>query len=78
MSTVYIIHSTGLGRYYTGMTMHLQRRIKQHRAGATRSVPRSNDWQLVWHQTVNSTTEARILEKRIKGRGAARFVDDQR
>ena len=76
MITVYIIHSSTLDRYYSGLPKHLRRRLKEHRAGRTRSIPASQDWTVVWTQTLNTTTEARQLEKQIKARGAQRFMQD--
>ena len=77
MHSVYIIHSLSLDRYYSGMTTNLRKRVKQHRSGRTRSVPASEDWIVVWSVTVDSSEAARALEKRIKSRGAKRFLEDQ-
>jgi putative endonuclease len=75
MITVYIIHSTQHNRYYVGITGNMARRLTEHRAGKTRSVPASDDWTLVWSQETEDHATARSLEKRIKGRGAERFLN---
>ncbi len=76
MFIVYIIHSVVLDQYYVGMTGDLARRLKEHRGGKTRSVPASTDWTVVWSVPIESSDGARELEKRIKGRGANRFLKD--
>jgi putative endonuclease len=77
MYTVYIIHSGVLDRYYVGMTRNMRVRLKQHRRGQTRSLPPGEDWAVIWSTNVDSGDEARALEKRIKARGAGRFLRDR-
>jgi len=78
MYTVYIIHSARHDRHYVGFTSTFRTRLKQHRAGATRSVPASDDWAVLWSTVVTDSAEARALEKRIKARGASRYLADHR
>jgi putative endonuclease len=77
MYTVYIVYSERFARHYSGMSTHLRKRLKKHRSGQTPSVPASEDWTVVWSRCVATAAEARVLEKRIKARGARRFLEDQ-
>jgi len=76
MFTVYIIYSAALKRHYTGMTHDLRSRLKKHKSGGTPSVPRTEDWIVVWSCSADSAADARNIEKRIKKRGASRYIAD--
>jgi putative endonuclease len=75
--TVYIIYSKALDRCYVGLSEYPRRRLRQHNHGTTFSTRRVSDWQIVWQRTVDDVDRARALEKRIKARGAARFLADE-
>jgi len=56
------------GTYYTGLTSHLQRRIRQHVNG---SLHRAYTYsrrpvRLVWSQEFQTLEEARMGEKKVK------------
>jgi len=74
--TVYILHSTTCNRFYTGHSQHFEHRLNQHNAGQTQSNKTCIPWSLVWKTELNSRAEAMALERKIKARGAARFLSD--
>ena len=76
MYHVYILYSPSLDRYYTGMSKFTAKRERQHRKGQSPWTSSANDWEIVWRTEVTSSSEARALEKKIKGRGAKRFLAD--
>ncbi len=62
------------GRYYTGITNDIERRLKEHRSGASRSTVRYGVIELVWSKTFRDRKEAREWEVRIKKKGAGRWL----
>ena len=76
MYYAYILKSLKHGRYYTGHTDDLDERLKQHNNGETRSTKSGIPWERVFERECASRAEAMQLEKKIKKRGAKRFLDD--
>ena len=70
----YILWSASLHRHYVGFSARGQQRLQEHRNGHTDWTSRTNDWQSVWEQAVGTSAEARVLERKIKARGAQRFL----
>ena len=75
---VYILYSAQLGRFYTGHSKYHWKRQRQHRAKNTHWTGQANDWREVYDCRVDTRAEASALEKKIKARGAKRFLDDLR
>ena len=63
-------------RYYVGISTRKLRRKREHLRGQSRWTSRAKDWREVWSTQVAAVRDARALEKRIKGRGAGRFLQD--
>ena len=72
----YIIYSKKVGKYYIGHTENIIKRVQDHRSGLSKWTSKSNDWILVYSITHDSRKDAITLEKRIKKRGASRWLDD--
>jgi len=70
---VYILKSDQ-GRYYTGMTNDLARRMKEHRSGESVTTRRYQNIILVWVKVFRERKEAREWEVRIKKKGAGRWL----
>jgi putative endonuclease len=66
MAFVYILESLKDGRFYTGSTIDLTRRLKQHRAGKVRSTKFRLPVKLVYFEAVASSAEARQREMFLK------------
>ena len=77
MITVYILFSETLNKFYTGQTEDFERRLTEHNRGKTAFLAKGVPWKLVWRFEVVSRSEALVLEKQIKARGAKRFLFDQ-
>jgi putative endonuclease len=71
---VYILKNSS-GKFYTGQTNDLENRIVRHNSGFVRSTRAGIVWKLVYSTKVNSRLEALLLEKRIKKRGAQRYLN---
>ena len=74
---VYILYSDKSSRYYVGQTTDIDKRLKRHNSGIVPSTKNGVPWILVLQLEVSTRSEAMILEKKIKKRGAKRFIDDQ-
>jgi putative endonuclease len=73
---VYILYSATLQQYYTGFSQYSGKRLRQHKREHKSWSARANDWEEVYSCSVSSRIEARNLEKKIKARGAKRFLAD--
>jgi len=73
MCWVYILRLSN-GTYYTGLTNDLNRRMKEHRTGGSKSTRKHLPAELVWIRLRETRIEARELEVKIKRRGARRFM----
>lgn len=71
---VYILRGEN-GKYYTGITNDIARRLKEHRNGGSRSTRQYGAIELMWTHTVRERKQARELEVLIKHKGAARFIE---
>jgi predicted GIY-YIG superfamily endonuclease len=56
-------------RYYCGSTDDLERRLRQHKNGQTRTTRSIGDWKLLRFISCASIQEARKLELKIKASG---------
>jgi putative endonuclease len=77
MYFVYILYSQTLQRYYIGQTSDLATRLIRHNSGHGKFTKKGVPWRVVWKKEVSNRSEAVLLEKQIKGRGAQRFIDEQ-
>jgi putative endonuclease len=77
---VYILQSSSTGRYYCGQTDNLEKRLAQHndpKQTLTLTTKRhQGPWDIVWFTQLNTRTEAIRLERTIKKRGMARFIQE--
>ena len=73
---VYIIYSQSLERYYVGSTEDVERRLQQHNAGRSKSTRAGVPWKLVHTESFATRSDAIVRERKIKGRGIARYLAD--
>jgi putative endonuclease len=74
--TVYILLGESCGKFYSGQTEDFDNRFREHNTGETKSIKSCIPWSLVWKTELATRSEAMILEKKIKSRGAQRFLSD--
>jgi putative endonuclease len=72
----YIIFSETRSRYYVGQTSNVNKRLKRHNKGIIASTKGGAPWKLILQIEISNRSEAMLLEKKIKKRGAKRFIDD--
>jgi putative endonuclease len=73
---VYILYSPSLDKFYTGMSKFSVKRKRQHVKGQSSWTSKADDWIEVWKTQVDDSASARELEKKIKKRGAKRYLQD--
>ena len=73
---VYILYSEKRSRYYVGQTANIDKRLKRHNLGLVPSTKAGYPWKLVLQLEVENRSHAVLLERKIKKRGAKRFIDN--
>ena len=73
---VYILHSSSLNKYYIGQTQDMKERLIRHNSGREKYTKAGTPWNLAWFTKCDTRSDAMKLEKKIKGRGASRFLID--
>ena len=77
--TVYILYSEKLSKFYTGFTStSMQQRMSFHLSDHKGFTSKAKDWRVIYTEQKTEKSEAMILEKKIKKRGAKRYLEDIR
>ncbi len=66
MMFVYVLKSEKEGRLYVGMTISVEKRLKEHNAGKTKSTKGYRPWKVVHTEEYPDRTTARKREKYLK------------
>jgi putative endonuclease len=74
MYLVYVLESETFNRVYIGMTNDLQRRIKEHNIGKTKSTRFYKPWKIVFVESFPGRKEAREREKYLKSGIGREFI----
>jgi putative endonuclease len=75
--TIYALKSSFDKRIYVGFTENLERRIKEHNQGKTKSTKGFRPWVLIYQETVETRIEARKREKYLKGGSGKEFLKNR-
>lgn len=75
MYWLYILTNKETGRFYVGSTDNLDRRLKQHREGKTRTTKILKTFELVYKEEYNSLLEARLREKKLKSYKSSKYIN---
>ena len=66
MFQTYILKNDITKKFYIGSTNDLQRRLKEHNRGQTKSTRREGEWQIVYKEEFKTNIEAKRRERMIK------------
>ena len=66
MYYVYILKSENHWRFYVGMTSNIEKRVKEHNNGYTKSTKGYRPWKLFFYEEFETRIEARKREKYYK------------
>ncbi|MFN3196006.1 MAG: GIY-YIG nuclease family protein [Chlorobiota bacterium] len=71
---VYILYSESISRYYIGFTNDVKERLRKHNSQHNGYTSKGQLWRIVKTYDVEDKSEAIQLEKKIKKRGAKRYI----
>src|SRR3989344_5075013 len=74
---LYILKNEETNRFYIGSTNDYVRRIKQHKAGYTRTTRILKTFTLVYLESFDSIEKARLRERKLKHKRAASSMVEQ-
>lgn len=66
MFTVYILKSLVIDRFYIGHTADLDKRLREHNAGRTRSTKAYTPWEVIYTEYYETKSQAVKRELEIK------------
>ena len=75
MCWLYILKNEATGRYYIGSTNNLDRRLKQHKSGSTRTTRVLKTHNLVYTENYDNILEARFREKKLKSYKSKKYIE---
>ncbi|TAN20090.1 MAG: GIY-YIG nuclease family protein [Chitinophagaceae bacterium] len=74
---VYVLKSENHYRFYVGMTDNVERRVKEHNSGKTKSTKGYLPWSLLFYEECPSRMEARAREKYLKSGIGKEWIKQQ-
>ena len=74
---IYAIKSIVGNRIYVGFTNNLEKRIKEHNQGKTKSTKGFRPWSLIHYETSQTRIEARNREKYLKSGCGKEFLKNK-
>ena len=75
MHVLYILSNLKTDRFYIGSTSNLDRRLKQHKNGHTRTTRVLEAFELVYKEEYNTLEEARLREKKLKSYKSKQYIN---
>ncbi|OGK31466.1 hypothetical protein A3F29_02625 [Candidatus Roizmanbacteria bacterium RIFCSPHIGHO2_12_FULL_33_9] len=75
MAWFYILKNELTGKYYSGSTNNLERRVEQHKKGHTRTTKVLKTYELVYSEEYDNIYEARKRERQIKSYKSKKYID---
>ncbi|HWW42128.1 GIY-YIG nuclease family protein [Pedobacter sp.] len=66
MIVVYAIWSEEHRRIYVGMTRDIEKRLKEHNSGVTRSIRLFRPWKIIFTENCSNWESGRLKEKNYK------------
>jgi|TARA_R110001592_G_scaffold38401_1_gene126606 putative endonuclease len=77
MFTVYILFSIQLQKHYVGYTSKdVKERLQEHLFNHKGFTAKVKDWNIIYQTNFSSKAEAIVFERKIKKRGAKRYMND--
>lgn len=74
---VYVLKSDNHYRFYVGMTSDIERRVKEHNSGKTKSTKGYRPWRLFFFEEYLDRVEARTREKYLKSGIGKEFIKNK-
>ncbi len=77
MYLVYVLRSEKDGRFYVGLTSNLDRRIKEHNRGKTKSTKGFIPWEMFFYEDFETRDEARKREIYLKSGYGKKWIKEK-
>ncbi len=77
MYYVYLLLSEKDGKFYTGSTDDLRRRIAEHEAGYVKSTVRRKPLKLIYYEACLNETDARKRERYLKSGAGKKYLNNR-
>ena len=74
MFYVYVLYSKKHNRKYTGMTIDIEKRLKEHNARQNKSTKAYVPWEVIFKEGFKTRLEARAREKYLKSGVGREFI----
>lgn len=74
MHYVYVLQSQCDGKFYTGLTHDIERRLNEHNSGLARSTKGKIPWKLVYYEFCLDYRDAMRREKYLKTTWGKRYI----
>ena len=74
---VYILVSQRTGKWYTGSTNSLQKRILSHNSGKNKSTKHGMPWKLIYCEISLNRNDARSREKYLKSGMGKKYLNNR-
>ncbi|MEA3493168.1 MAG: GIY-YIG nuclease family protein [Candidatus Margulisiibacteriota bacterium] len=75
MFYLYILQSKKNGKFYIGSTSNLDKRLKEHNSGKTKSARGLIPLEIVYTESYSSNSDARKRESYIKRRKSRKYIE---
>lgn len=76
MSWMYVLQNPYTKRYYIGSTVDLERRLRQHKSGNTRTTRVFGTTELVYCEKFMDIEDARERERQIKSYKSKKYIEN--
>jgi len=77
MFYTYILKSQKSGRWYTGSTNDLRKRLKQHNEGKSTWTKSKGPWDLIYYEAFLNEEDSRSREKYLKSGMGKRYLKNR-
>ena len=74
MVHVYVIESLSDQTWYTGISLNINNRLKEHNGGKNRFTKGHRPWKIIYSETSNDWKAARLREKHLKSAAGKRWL----
>lgn len=74
---VYIIRSLKTGLLYTGSTVDLRKRFKEHNSNLSTYTKNRGPFELIYYEASRNSSDARVREKYLKSGMGKRYVKNR-
>jgi len=71
---VYVIYSKSHNRFYKGIAKNVERRLKEHNSGKTKSTKPFGPWELFFTEKFDTLQSARKREKFLKSGDGRKYI----